>query len=97
MASFKTTVHHAVFMLFDKDPPIANLLFKSIIAAKYMKPFFISKYLVSIAQTWVNGRIFRQFVNIVFKFEIYNVEPKRKQALLRSNLPGIGSPDKVSQ
>jgi hypothetical protein len=25
-----------------------------------------------------------------------SVEPKRKQALLRSNLPGIGSPDKVS-
>lgn len=25
--------------------------------------------------------------------KICNVEPKRKQALLRSNLPGIGSPD----
>ena len=42
------------------------------------------------------GREFRQVVNIVFRFEFCVVEPKRKQALLRSNLPGIGSPDRMS-
>ena len=36
-----------------------------------------------------SGRDFKQFVNIVLCIEFCFVEPKRKQALLRSNLPGI--------
>ena len=46
--------------------------------------------------SYESGWEFRQVVNIVYWFEFCIVEPKRKQALLRSNLPGIGSPDRMS-
>ena len=44
----------------------------------------------------VSGLLFRQFVNIVFSFEICTCQPKRNQALLRSNLTGIGWPTKYN-
>jgi hypothetical protein len=49
-----------------------------------------------LSKTDESGRDFKQFVNIVWCNEFCFVEPKRKQALLRSNLPGIGSPDRMS-
>ena len=39
----------------------------------------------------VSGWEIWQFLNVVFLVEIINVEQKRKQALLRSNLSGICS------
>lgn len=44
----------------------------------------------------VSSLLFRQLVNIVFSCELCTCQPKRNQALMRSNLRGIGWPTKYS-